>query len=72
MKYIKVCADVYSGITECDDFDEAEVLSFEDFFDSLDTLRKDEIIGCIVSEKEYDILDDVYGVGVLPGDISRR
>ncbi len=69
---IKLCADTATGITECDAFESSEVYNFHDFKKALPRVKDGEVICCEVTLEEYDILDQEYGISVLPGDIRRR
>lgn len=64
-KNYKLIADTTNGImmdNSFDGYDEIEIMSEEDFVESLDTLGEEEIIGAEVSEETYLRLDEEYGI----------
>ncbi len=66
MKTYKLIADNINGVCETDDFDngdnQPEILSEQDFYDSLSTLARNDFIGSTVSEEIYQKIETEYGI----------
>lgn len=64
-KLIKLQADAINGIylvNDLNDHDGCEVLEFSDFFEDLDSLDAERVIGCEVTEAQLEQLEQAWGV----------
>jgi hypothetical protein len=59
---IKLMASTAHGVCEYDFAQDEKTLSFDDFFESLATLKYGDILFCEVTQEEYDKIALNYGI----------